>query len=192
MNHSSWTQEKLRPIDKKLQYQMEKLLRAAQQLHGGSTDSAAADPLSYGPKPDQLLPKVSLPTTDGGGGGFVEGTGRGDRDGSGLYRPPRNLATAMDDDPDRRRSAKERHAERDGRGRSGRSALVRPTSDHSERLRDYESDLSALTNRPAGIHCDDLTTNFTHLPLDPESGMYSTIRNHSKALKNFTALNLGR
>lgn len=105
---------------------MEKLLRAAQQIQGASADGASADPLSFGPKPDQLLPKVSVPTTDGGGGsGYGEGTGQGVGDGSGLYRPPRNMATAMDDDPDRRRSAKERRAERDGRGRSGRSALVR-------------------------------------------------------------------
>jgi hypothetical protein len=120
-------QEKLRPIDKKLQYQMEKLLRAAQQVQAAGADGGAVDPLSFGPKPDQLLPKVSVPQDDGGvhGGGGGGGAGHGGGDGSGLYRPPRNLATSMEDDPDRRRSAKERRAERDGRGRAGRSALVR-------------------------------------------------------------------
>ncbi|EFN54556.1 hypothetical protein CHLNCDRAFT_135352, partial [Chlorella variabilis] len=63
-------QEKIRPIDKKLQYQIEKLLRAAAAVRaangggdGGGGDAAAAldgggdDPLRYGPRPDALLAK---------------------------------------------------------------------------------------------------------------------------------------
>lgn len=44
---------------------------------------------------------------------------------AGVYRPPRLTATAMEDDPDRRRSAKERRREREASRRGGRSALVR-------------------------------------------------------------------
>ena len=105
--HMSVSQEKLRPIDKKLQYQMDKLLRAAAQLQqpgssgaaataaaNGST--AAADPLSVGPNPDQLLPKVPLPRDGGGAGPAAEGAGEGPADGcDGLYRPPRNVAVSV-------------------------------------------------------------------------------------------------
>jgi hypothetical protein len=69
-------QEKLRPIDKKLQYQIEKLLKAAAaiQAGGGGGEAAAAadggeaaaalagggdDPLRYGPRPDALVAKQS-------------------------------------------------------------------------------------------------------------------------------------
>ena len=95
-------QEKLRPIDKKLQYQMDKLLRAAAQLHqpgsvtaaAANGSGAAADPLSYGPNPDQLLPRVPLQSRDGGAGAAAEGAGEGLADGNGLYRPPRNVAVS--------------------------------------------------------------------------------------------------
>ena len=56
-------QEKLRPIDKKLAYQIEKLLAAGQRAEadGGADagDGADADPLAYGPRPDQLVPRVA-------------------------------------------------------------------------------------------------------------------------------------
>ncbi len=102
--HTSVPQEKLRPIDKKLQYQMDKLLRAAAQLHQPSSSAAAAaangsaaaaDPLSFGPNPDQLLPKVPLPRDGGGAAAPGEGAREGLADGGdGLYRPPRNVAVS--------------------------------------------------------------------------------------------------
>jgi hypothetical protein len=69
-------QEKIRPIDKKLQYQIEKLLKAASAVgstaangdagaSGGEAAAALAgsgggdDPLRYGPRPDALLAKYS-------------------------------------------------------------------------------------------------------------------------------------
>ena len=96
----AWPQEKLRPIDKKLQYQMDKLLRAAAQLQqpgsaaaaAANGSAAAANPLSYGPNPDQLLPKVPLPRDGDGAGAAADGAGDGLADGNGLYRPPRNVA----------------------------------------------------------------------------------------------------
>jgi hypothetical protein len=67
-------QEKIRPIDKKLQYQMDKLLKAAAAVRAGAGgadageadggaeggEAAAAggdDPLRYGPRPDALVAK---------------------------------------------------------------------------------------------------------------------------------------
>ena len=106
LNDAVLLQEKLRPIDKKLQYQMDKLLRAAAQLqqpygaaaaataNGSGAVRAAADPLSYGPNPDQLLPKVPLSGSSGGGASAVEGTVEGLPNGNGLYRPPRNIAVS--------------------------------------------------------------------------------------------------
>ena len=64
-------QEKIRPIDKKLHYQVEKLLAAAQAAGTagaqvapaaeGAAAAAAEDPLRYGPRPDALVAKVQLP-----------------------------------------------------------------------------------------------------------------------------------
>ena len=55
-------QEKLRPIDKKLAYQIEKLLAAGQRPadEAAAAQAAAgpADALSYGPRPDQLVPRA--------------------------------------------------------------------------------------------------------------------------------------
>lgn len=57
-------QEKLRPIDKKLAYQIDKLLAAGQKPAGAEgSDGASApteDTLAYGPRPDQLLPRAQL------------------------------------------------------------------------------------------------------------------------------------
>ena len=44
--------EKLRPLEKKLSYQINKLLKAAEL---GPETAAAADPLSYKPKPSALV-----------------------------------------------------------------------------------------------------------------------------------------
>lgn len=56
------SQEKLRPIDKKLAYQIEKLLAAGQRPADEAAAAAGAegagDALSYGPRPDQLLPRL--------------------------------------------------------------------------------------------------------------------------------------
>lgn len=72
-------QEKIRPIDKKLQYQIEKLLKATaavgaaagKDAGGGEGGEAAAalaggdDPLRYGPRPDALVAKQTGGTQSG-------------------------------------------------------------------------------------------------------------------------------
>lgn len=166
-------QEKLRPIDRKLAYQVEKMLAAGQQAPADGADAAAADPLSFGPRPEALVPRAAAGNAadpaDAGApstrackrctlgaaaicaarlqvdsvvhGSFLTAveTRRllfdvctGQRRVSqqfllshpGVYRPPRLAMAAMEDDPDRRQSAKERRREREASRRGGRSALV--------------------------------------------------------------------
>lgn len=86
--------EKIRPIDKKLDYQVQKLTRAAAgvapaldktlQVHEEQkkTESREEDPLRYRPNPDLLVSKTSQAQKDVGG----------------VYRPPKFAPTTMDDD----------------------------------------------------------------------------------------------
>lgn len=67
--------QKIRPIDKKLQYQIDKLLAAAKEpaANGEATPgkaAASADELKYRPNPDALVSKLDEEGADG------------------LYRPP--------------------------------------------------------------------------------------------------------
>ncbi|KAJ1704145.1 hypothetical protein LUZ63_003924 [Rhynchospora breviuscula] len=84
--------EKIRPIDKKLDYQIQKLTKAAEggpapdkimisdkkEQNGSQTEE---DPLKFRPNPDMLVSKTAP----------EEGAG-------GVYRPPKFAPTAMDDD----------------------------------------------------------------------------------------------
>ncbi|WOL03889.1 neuroguidin isoform X1 [Canna indica] len=84
--------EKIRPIDKKLEYQTQKLIRAASNFATEKTTTPddkeketsrnEENPLKYRPNPDMLVSK-SIP---------------GSQDGGGVYRPPRFAPTSMDED----------------------------------------------------------------------------------------------
>ncbi|PSC73947.1 Something about silencing 10 [Micractinium conductrix] len=116
--------EKIRPIDKKLQYQIEKLLKATAAVGGGGGDgadgeAAAAlaaggdDPLRYGPRPDALVAKQTgaAPAGDDGGGG--------------AYRPPRLNPVSMElDERAGELSARERRQLVQAQRRASRSGLV--------------------------------------------------------------------
>jgi U3 small nucleolar RNA-associated protein 3 len=117
--------EKVRPIDKRLQYQIEKLLAAAQRAQGDGSGAAAddADALRHGPRPEALL-------ANGGGAGAGGARGKeaayGDGGDDGVYRPPRLNPVSMDLD-DREGSAaarKERRREIHNARRGSRSTLV--------------------------------------------------------------------
>lgn len=64
------------------------VVQGPKQQDGEQDADAAADPLMYGPKPDQLIPKA----------GAALG---GDTPASGVYRPPKLNPVAMQDDPDK-------------------------------------------------------------------------------------------
>ena len=114
--------EKVRPIDKRLQYQIEKLLAAAQRAvvnGGGEGDGGREDEklISHGPRPEALVSSQQerrQQQQDGGGG---EGDG-----GDGVYRPPRLNPVSMDmeESKERRQRRKESAAAR----RASRSTLV--------------------------------------------------------------------
>ncbi|XP_043714677.1 neuroguidin [Telopea speciosissima] len=82
--------EKIRPIDKKLQYQTQKLMRgisSATEKVGSvekDTDTAqnADDPLKYRPNPDLLISKIN----------------QSSQDGDDVYRPPKFAPTTMLED----------------------------------------------------------------------------------------------
>ncbi|KAG6731018.1 hypothetical protein I3842_01G109700 [Carya illinoinensis] len=73
--------EKIRPIDKKLQYQVQKLTRVA-------AGTAEADLLKYRPNPDMLVPKSDM--TSEVSQDIKVTTG-------GVYRPPKFAPTSMEE-----------------------------------------------------------------------------------------------
>ncbi|KAF3974323.1 hypothetical protein CMV_002336 [Castanea mollissima] len=92
--------EKIRPIDKKLQYQIHKLTRVTTEtteVVGPSKKESDAskrieDPLMYHPNPDMLVAQYDIVPPEGGGD---------------VYRPPKLVPFAMDED---KISKKERNA----------------------------------------------------------------------------------
>mmetsp|Transcript_29360 Transcript_29360/g.72631 ORF Transcript_29360/g.72631 Transcript_29360/m.72631 type:complete len:489 (-) Transcript_29360:215-1681(-) len=108
--------EKLRPIDRKLQYQIEKLLKMANEgAKAGDEGGGGEDPLQFRPNPDALVSKVDEDAEEDGGEG-----------GAGVYRPPKMLPTAMAEDYEEGgKSAKEKRKEKETRRRASRSALIK-------------------------------------------------------------------
>ena len=124
--------DKIRPIDKRLAYQLERLLQAARTVR----DNAAApdtpaprdaptarteDPRAFAPNPDALMPAHGAAVHSGDGEG-PSGTGAA---ANGVYRPPRINPTAMDDDPDRPADAKKERRAAHLRHKAMRSEMVR-------------------------------------------------------------------
>ncbi|ABO94614.1 predicted protein, partial [Ostreococcus lucimarinus CCE9901] len=107
--------EKLRPIDKKLQYQVRRLtalsttnktrLFAAMRSTVANDDE---DPLRFAPNPNALVSK----------------TGEDEEGGDGVYRPPKMLPTSMDYEVGGK-DAKELRRSKEQRRRAGRSQLIK-------------------------------------------------------------------
>ncbi|KAH6778044.1 Sas10/Utp3/C1D family [Perilla frutescens var. hirtella] len=90
--------EKIRPIDRKMQYQIQKLTNTTTAIENSGlpekeTDKTekAEDLLKYRPNPDLLISKTNANSEDG----------------SGVYRPPKFAPTAMEED---KMSRKEKNA----------------------------------------------------------------------------------
>ena len=106
--------EKLRPIDRKLRYQIDKLLKtsAASELAGGEDDGEDEDdPLRFKPNPDALVGGADAEDAEALAGG--------------AYRPPKMVPTAMDDFEEGGKSAKQKRKEKEARRRASRSALIK-------------------------------------------------------------------
>ena len=106
--------EKLRPIDKKLKYQIDKLLKMAKEGVTGEeedADGAGEDPLQFRPNPDALVSKVDEDAEEGADGG--------------VYRPPKMMPTAMEEFEEGGKSSKQKRAEKEARRRAQRSSLIK-------------------------------------------------------------------
>ncbi|KAF8059680.1 hypothetical protein HT031_005088 [Scenedesmus sp. PABB004] len=115
--------ERVRPIDKQLAYQIDKLLRAtaaaqaSADADGAGAGAGAAgggddDALRHRPRPGRLIPKAPLP-----------GDAAAAEAGVGVYRPPRLNPTAMEED--RALSGKEMRRLREAQRRAQRSSAMR-------------------------------------------------------------------
>ncbi|GAB2223362.1 hypothetical protein Droror1_Dr00017503 [Drosera rotundifolia] len=94
--------EKIRPIDKQLQYQIQKLTKAAESnvtkvnandSESNDTQKASEDLLRYRPNPDMLVSKTDMANEEK----------------TGVYRPPKFAPASMEDD---RMTRHERNAKR--------------------------------------------------------------------------------
>ncbi|CAB4297815.1 unnamed protein product [Prunus armeniaca] len=118
--------EKIRPIDKKLQYQIEKLTKVTasttENVQPGEKESQAGVPqrtddlLKYRPNPDMLVSKADVTS----------------KDGNDVYRPPKFAPTLMEEDKlskqDKNALRKEKNTLRQAR----QSAFVRELVDDLE------------------------------------------------------------
>ncbi|XP_022766427.1 neuroguidin [Durio zibethinus] len=116
--------EKIRPIDKKLQYQIQKLIRvsgSAMQKVGSNEESdgpqKTEDPLNYRPNPDMLISKADMMSENG----------------IGVYRPPKFAPAVVEED--HKMSREERNAlrrEKEALRKASRSTYIREIMDDLE------------------------------------------------------------
>ncbi|KAL2529636.1 Sas10/Utp3/C1D family [Forsythia ovata] len=109
--------EKIRPIDKKLQYQIQKLTRVTTtpEEKSGSTEKEAdttqkaEDLLKYRPNPDLLVSKMNTTSEDG----------------DGVYRPPKLVPASMEENKMSRQERNALRKERENLRQAKQSAYVR-------------------------------------------------------------------
>ena len=101
--------EKLRPIDRKLKYQVDKLLKMAEGKQSGNEgNDSDDDPTKFKPNPEALV-----------------GKNDDDWDKQGAYRPPKMVATTMDEFEEGGKSSRQKRKEQEARRRASRSALIK-------------------------------------------------------------------
>ncbi|XP_068656461.1 uncharacterized protein [Aristolochia californica] len=117
--------EKIRPIDKKLQYQVQKLTKVVGDASGNGSHSNekennasqdGEDLLNYRPNPD-LLVGTSVPAA---------------KDGDGVYRPPKFAPTTMDEDKMSKREKMAMRKEKEALKRAKQSPFLREVIDDIE------------------------------------------------------------
>jgi len=102
--------EKIRPIEHKLQYQIDKLIKIANR---GALD--ANDPLHYKPNPENMVLKGANESEGEGASSSDEETGAKQKGGKRLpdkYIPPKLVAMHYEEGPDRGQRAEERRRRR--------------------------------------------------------------------------------
>jgi U3 small nucleolar ribonucleoprotein protein LCP5 len=123
--------EKLKPIEQKLKYQIDKLVKAT------VTSSAQDDPLRYKPNPHNLALDSNGQAHDG------------DDDESNIYKAPKIAPVFFDEEPgaeDRRRKAAEKVRKRAASSRVMQE-LVTEMTDRPEEVADAGNMLEAAANR---------------------------------------------
>uniref|UniRef100_A0A1D2A5Z8 Sas10 C-terminal domain-containing protein n=1 Tax=Auxenochlorella protothecoides TaxID=3075 RepID=A0A1D2A5Z8_AUXPR len=118
--------ERVRPIDKRLRHQMDKLLAAA-----GAVAGAGPGSLAHGPRPEALLAEGDALAAAAAGEGGEELLAAAEEEaaeqarvgGTGLYRPPRLNPVSMEMEEGRATERQERHLVHKAR-RAGRSTLL--------------------------------------------------------------------
>lgn len=123
--------EKIRPIDKKLQYQIQKLTRAAEsngeQARPEEKEQDATqkseDLSKYRPNPDMLVGKAEMAPEDG------------------VYRPPKFAPMSMEDDrttkQERNATRKEKHLLRQAAEDTYMKEVIDELEDRPEEVRDF-------------------------------------------------------
>ena len=102
--------EKLRPIDRKLKYQVDKLLKMAEGKQSSNEgNDSDDDPTKFKPNPEALVGKND----------------DDDGDKQGAYRPPKMVATTMDEFEEGGKSSRQKRKEQEARRRASRSALIK-------------------------------------------------------------------
>ncbi|KAK9136146.1 hypothetical protein Syun_015476 [Stephania yunnanensis] len=115
--------EKIRPIDKKLEYQIQKLVRGAgNAMEDAASDEKKArasknteDPLKYRPNPDML-----------------EKSTEAEKDGDAIYRPPKFAPTTMEEDKMSKQEKQALRKEKDSFQKAKQSAYLRELRDELE------------------------------------------------------------
>ncbi|KAK2659949.1 hypothetical protein Ddye_006482 [Dipteronia dyeriana] len=118
--------EKIRPIDKKLQYQIQKLTsasvteRATEELKPKEKKSKVSqetgDLLRYRPNPDMLVSKTDMSAEDG----------------AGVYKPPKFAPTSMDEDKISRKEKNDLRKEKETLRQARQSTYIRELMDNVE------------------------------------------------------------
>eukprot|EP01024_Parvocaulis_polyphysoides_P064646 TRINITY_DN7526_c0_g2_i1.p1 TRINITY_DN7526_c0_g2~~TRINITY_DN7526_c0_g2_i1.p1 ORF type:complete len:731 (+),score=195.53 TRINITY_DN7526_c0_g2_i1:57-2195(+) len=107
--------ERIRPLDKKLQHQVDRLLRAAQMAQTGvgdleNGDFEVDDPQFLAPNPDNLVSKLPSKTAN-----------QSEVDMNAIYEPPKMNPVAMEGDDAINKTSKQRFQERMERRRASQS-----------------------------------------------------------------------
>eukprot|EP00698_Gefionella_okellyi_P022562 TRINITY_DN7498_c0_g1_i1.p1 TRINITY_DN7498_c0_g1~~TRINITY_DN7498_c0_g1_i1.p1 ORF type:complete len:543 (+),score=183.80 TRINITY_DN7498_c0_g1_i1:53-1681(+) len=135
--------EKLRPLDKKLKYQLDKLLKMASD--GEAKQQAAAEDLSFKPRPDEMVAKADDEQVD-----------------AGVYKPPKLHAVPYDQDE--KTSDKKQRLRDEKRKRVTERELARDLRNEvSERPEELVDNPFALSDEDEGERAKYEESMFTRL-----------------------------
>ncbi|XP_029437497.1 neuroguidin [Rhinatrema bivittatum] len=151
--------EKMRPIDQKLKYQIDKLVKAAVT---GSLDES--DPLRFKPNPDNLISKLSDSEEEDGRSAGANASGKKDSVKTRKYVPPRLAPVHFDETEAERahklmerakkralsssviRELKEQYSEAPEEIREGRGYHMMQQSQEEQRRTSYEESMMVRLN----------------------------------------------